>query len=408
LYELDDYHIFLALLGFAIAFSYWVPRFFAGREPAAASFLILFGALAFYVVPGMPLPLDPTSNPLFWEVTSELAIITALFGVGLRIDNIFVARNWRPTVRLLAIAMPLTIGAVTLLGWQVAGMTLAGAVLLGAALAPTDPVLAGDLQVGPPLKGREHPIRFALTTEAGLNDGLAFPFVWLGLLIAAEGVSPGTLAAEWLARDVVYRIAVGAVSGAIIGWLIGKVIFSIPRSNPLARTESGVVAMAGVLVGYGFTELLEGYGFIAAFMTGLVLRRFEERHVFHTRLHVFSESIEHALTAIVLFALGGALPALWPMLDLPHFLIGSMLIFVIRPMAGWISLYGTDLPVAERAIIAFYGIRGLGSIYYLSYAAGHVEFVNEPQLWAMVGYTIVASTIVHGFTAGIVIKRLDV
>jgi NhaP-type Na+/H+ or K+/H+ antiporter len=398
----------LALLGFAIAFSYWVPRFFAGREPAAASFLILFGALAFYVVPGMPLPLDPTSNPLFWEVTSELAIITALFGVGLRIDNIFVARNWRPTVRLLAIAMPLTIGAVTLLGWQVAGMTLAGAVLLGAALAPTDPVLAGDLQVGPPLKGREHPIRFALTTEAGLNDGLAFPFVWLGLLIAAEGVSPGTLAAEWLARDVVYRIAVGAVSGAIIGWLIGKVIFSIPRSNPLARTESGVVAMAGVLVGYGFTELLEGYGFIAAFMTGLVLRRFEERHVFHTRLHVFSESIEHALTAIVLFALGGALPALWPMLDLPHFLIGLMLIFVIRPMAGWISLYGTDLPVAERAIIAFYGIRGLGSIYYLSYAAGHVEFVNEPQLWAMVGYTIVASTIVHGFTAGIVIKRLDV
>ncbi|HSN72289.1 MAG TPA: cation:proton antiporter [Steroidobacteraceae bacterium] len=407
MYEFDDYHIFLVLLGCGIAFSYWVPRFFLGREPAAATFLILGGAAAFYIVPGMPLPIDPTANPLFWEVTSELAVITALFGVGLRIDDVFAA-NWRPTVRLLAIAMPLTIGAVALLGWSVAGMTVAGAVLLGAALAPTDPVLAGDLQVGPPLMGRERPIRFALTTEAGLNDGLAFPFVWLGLLIAADGVSPGSWALEWFARDVVYRIAVGTVSGAAIGWLVGQVVFSIPRGNPLARTESGVVAMAGVLVGYGLTELLEGYGFIAAFMTGLVLRRVEERHEFHTRLHAFSESIEHALTAVILFALGGALPALWPMLDLTYVLIGLALIFVIRPLAGWLSLYRTDLRPAERAIIGFYGIRGVGSIYYLSYAAGHIEFVNEPQLWAMVGYTILASTIVHGFTAGVVVRRWKV
>lgn len=406
MYELDPYHVFLALIGCCIVASYWLPRFFLGREPAASSFLILGGALSFYAVPGMPLPLDPTTQPLFWEITSELAVITALFGAGLRIDNIFVAANWKPTVRLLAIAMPLTIAAVALLGWGMAGMTLAGAVLLGAALAPTDPVLAGDLQVGPPLEGGEHPTRFTLTTEAGLNDGLAFPFVLLGLLIALEGFAPGSWGVEWLLRDVVYRITVGAVAGAAIGWLIGRITFSIPRTNALASTESGVVAMAGVLVGYGATELLEGYGFIAAFMTGLILRRAEAQHAFHKRLHVFSESIEHALTAVILVALGGALPALWAALDLRYAAMGLMLIFVIRPAAAWISLYRTRLSRGERAVVSFYGIRGIGSIYYLSYAAGHVELINESQLWAMVGYTILASTMVHGFTAGVVVKRI--
>ena len=167
--------------------------------------------------------------------------------------------------------MPLTIAAVAFAGWAIGGLTIAGAVLLAAVLAPTDPVLAGDLQVGRPLEGGEHPVRFALTTEAGLNDGLAFPFVLLGLVIAAEGFAPGSWGLEWLARDVVYRIVVGALSGAGIGWLLGKITFNIPRENELARTESGVVAFAGVLVGYGVTELLEGYGFVAAFMTGLDL-----------------------------------------------------------------------------------------------------------------------------------------
>jgi NhaP-type Na+/H+ or K+/H+ antiporter len=406
LYEFDPYHVFLALVGCGVAVAYWLPRFLRGREPAASAFLILGGAISFYAVPGMPFPFDPVEDPLFWEVTSELAVITALFGAGLRIDDIFVPSNWRATVRLLVVAMPLTIAAVAVAGVWVGNMTLAGAILLGAALAPTDPVLAGDLQVGPPLAGREHRTRFTLTTEAGLNDGLAFPFVLLGLLVASKGFSPTEWGLEWLGRDVIYRITVGALAGGAVGWLIGKVTFSIPRRNPLAETESGVVAMAGVLVGYGATELLEGYGFIAAFTTGLVFRRVEQEHPFHTRLHVFSESVEHALTALILFALGGALPGLWPALDLRYFAIGLALILVIRPIAGWIALSGTGFARQERAVISFYGIRGIGSIYYLSYAAGHLEFINEPQLWAMVGFTILASTLIHGFTAGHALNRL--
>jgi NhaP-type Na+/H+ or K+/H+ antiporter len=155
------------------------------------------------------------------------------------------------------------------------------------------------------------------------------------------------------------------------------------------------------------TELVEGYGFIAAFMTGLILRRAEEQHEFHRRLHGFTESIEHALTALLLVMLGGALPVLWPALDWRYLAIGALLILVIRPIVGWLSLLGTRLTRRDRAIVSFYGIRGIGSIYYLAYATGHVELVNENEIWAMVAFTILGSTIVHGLTAGVVIDRVD-
>ncbi|HEX8511983.1 MAG TPA: cation:proton antiporter [Allosphingosinicella sp.] len=405
-FGLNPYHLSLAAIGAGILVAYWLPRFFSGREPAASALLILAGALSLPLIPGMPAAIDPRETPRLWELTSELAVIIALFGTGLRIDNLTDYRRWRPTVRLLAVVMPLTIGAVALLGWWLAGMTLAGALLLGAVLAPTDPVLAGDVQVGPPTEGGEHPVRFALTTEAGLNDGLAFPFVYLGLLIAAQGFAPAEWGAEWLGRDVFYRIAVGALAGAAIGWLLGKLLFTIPRSNVLADTGSGVLALAGVLVCYGVTELLEGYGFIAVFITGLVLRRAETGHKFHSRLHGFNEAIEHGLTAVLLVLIGGVLPVLWPELDWKHIVLALALVLVIRPLGGWIGLAGTDLLPRERFVVAAYGVRGIGSIYYLAYATSHLEFVNEGQLWATIAFTILVSTLVHGLTAGTAVERV--
>ena len=405
-FGLSPYHFAMAAVGVAIVLAYWLPRFFSGREPAASALLILFGFVAFTFVPGMPGVPDPRAAPRIWELTSELAVIVALFGTGLRIDNLRDYPHWRPTIRLLIVVMPLTILSVALLGWALAGMTLAGAMLLGAVLAPTDPVLAGDVQVGPPTEGGEHPVRFSLTAEAGLNDGLAFPLVYLGLILAAEGFAPGSWALEWLARDVVYRIAIGVACGVGIGWLLGRVLFVIPTRNVLADTGSGVLALAGVLVCYGFTELVEGYGFIAAFVTGLTLRRVEEKHEFHGKLHGFNEAIEHALTALLLVLIGGALPVLWPELAWQYVAIGLALIFVIRPLSGWLALSGTELLPRERFVVAAFGVRGIGSIYYLGYATSHLEFVNEGALWATIAFTIAISTIVHGLTAGTAVERV--
>ena len=258
MFEFADYHLILVGIGAAIILAYWLPRFVSGREPAASALLIGFGWAAFALVPGMPPPIDPLQSPKIWEYVSELCVIVGLFGAGLRIDKLRGLAHWRPTVRLLLVAMPLTIGAMALLGWAVAGMTLAGALLLGAVLAPTDPVLAGDVQVGPPLEGGEHPVRFALTTEAGLNDGLGFPFVYLALAAAAVGGLNAGVIGEWLWRDVIYRIVVGGVGGVAVGWLLGRILFGWPRENALAKSESGVIALAGVLAAYGITELVEG------------------------------------------------------------------------------------------------------------------------------------------------------
>lgn len=405
MFEFSSYHVLLAGLGLAIVLAYWLPRFFSGREPAASALLIGLGWLLFGWIDGMPEAISPISAPKPWEIVSELCLIVGLFGVGLRIDQVARLPQWGPTVRLLAIAMPLTIVAVAAIGWQAGGLTLAGALLLGSVLSPTDPVLAGDVQVGRPTEGGEHPVRFTLTTEAGLNDGLAFPFVHLSLAIGAASVLTPELFGVWAARDVAYRIVVGALCGIAVGWLLGKVLFHVPRENALAKTEAGVFALAGVFIAYGLTELAEGYGFIAAFVAGVRLRRTESDHAFHVRLHDFSETVEHALTAMLLIGLGAAMPALMKTLDMTSVLIATALVLVVRPATGLLSLAGSRMRRRERLVVAFYGVRGMGSIYYLSYAGSHMELTNEAQLWAITAFTILMSTVLHGFSAAFAVER---
>ena len=398
----DPYHILLAGCGIAIILGYWLPRYFHGREPAASGLLIIGGLAVFGLLPGVPDALNPIENPRVWELASEFAVIIALFGTGIRIDRIRGHGLWGATVRLLVIAMPLCIIGVVALGLGV-GLSLAGAVLLAAVLAPTDPVLAADVQVGPPLEGGEHPVRFALTTEAGLNDGLAFPFVYLAIFIVGATGGVSDWIGEWLGFYVVYKILVGAAAGAAAGWVLGRILFTLPHKNPLAEAGTGVIALAGVLVTYGLTELIEGYGFIAAFFMGVVLRRTEAEHEYHGRLHSFSSALEHSVTAILLVLLGGAIPALLGYLDWQHALLGVVLVFLIRPMSGMLALVGNPMSLRQRGVVAFYGVRGIGSIYYLAYAGGQLDLIDEGALWATVTFTILLSTIVHGFSAGSVV-----
>ncbi|HYI06132.1 MAG TPA: cation:proton antiporter, partial [Reyranella sp.] len=352
----EPIHVLFAATGGSLLLAYWLPKLIFSRPPATSAILILFGMLGSILFPDAFSGLDPTTNPEIWELTTEIVVIVVLFATGLRIDDLGGWPLWRPTLGLLAVTMPLTIAAVAALGWMLTGLTLAGALLLGAVLAPTDPVLAGDIQVGPPREGREHPVRFTLTTEAGLNDGLAFPFVYLALHVAAGGFDAAALA-TWLAWDVLYRIVVGAVLGGAIGWVIGRILFAFPSWNTLAETGPGVLALAGVLLSYGLVELAEGYGFIAAFVSGVAVRRAEEMHALHSRLHQFSAAVESAATATLLVLLGGVMPALWPQLDWRHGVVGFGLLLVIRPVAGALGLLGSARSSRERTIIAFYGVR---------------------------------------------------
>jgi NhaP-type Na+/H+ or K+/H+ antiporter len=392
-----DYHDFLLFAGLAIFGAYWLPRFVSGREPAASALLIAAGLACALLLGDAPPLFNPIADPEWWEILSELTVIVALFATGMRIDVIRPFARWRATWPLLAVAMPLCIGAMVLAGLA-AGWPLASALLLGAVLAPTDPVLAGDVQVGAPSEGGEHPVRFALTTEAGLNDGLAFPFVYLALAVAA-GFSAGDML-HWVAYDVVYRIAAGVAAGLVAGWTLGQVVFRVPSGNMLAATGSGVLALAGVLVCYGLAEFIHGYGFISCFVGGVVFRRIEVEHKFHGNLHLFNLAIEHALTSILLLMTGAALGTYASWVRWEHVAIAASLIFVVRPLSGWLALTGAGLPPRERFVTAAFGVRGIGSLYYLAFAAGAMQVPALADLWLTVLVTIALSALVHGLTAG--------
>jgi NhaP-type Na+/H+ or K+/H+ antiporter len=392
-----SYHDFLLYAGVAIVTAYWLPRFVSGREPAASALLIAAGAICALSLAEPPPLFMPISDPGLWEILSEMTVIVALFATGMRLDIVRPFTRWRVTWRLLAVAMPLTIAAMVLVGLA-AGWPLASALLLGAVLAPTDPVLAGDVQVGPPTEGGEHPVRFALTTEAGLNDGLAFPFVYLAL--AAVAGLTGTEFVSWFGYDLVYRILAGTIAGVVAGWGLGQVVFRWPARNVLADTGSGVLALAGVLICYGLAEIVHGYGFIACFVGGLAFRRVEVAHSFHGNLHVFNLAIEHALTAVLLLMTGAALGTYWAQVTWEHVAIAAALVFAIRPLVGWVTLAGTGLPPRERFVTAAFGVRGIGSIYYLAFAAGATQMPVLADLWLVVLVTIALSAMIHGFSAG--------
>jgi NhaP-type Na+/H+ or K+/H+ antiporter len=314
--------------------------------------------------------------------------------------------------RLLGIAMPLTILVTATLGWWWLGLGPAAALLLGAALAPTDPVLASDVQVGPPRSGEEDEVRFGLTAEAGLNDGLAFPFVNLAIAAAlAAGTADawtGTLAG-WVLVDVAWKLAAGAGIGWVAGRVLGWATFRAHARARLARTGDGFVALGIMLLVYGLTEMARGYGFVAVFVAALVLRAAEREHDYHDTMHAFIEQAERLLMMLTLVLFGGVIAqGLFTALSWAEVAVSVAVVFLVRPVLGWVSLIGLSWPRRDRALIAFLGIRGIGSFYYIAYALNHAPFADGVQLWSVVGFVVLLSVVVHGVTVTPLMRGLDV
>ena len=348
---------------------------------------------------------DPRTWDTATERLTELVVIISLMGAGLKLDRPLGWRRWASTWRLLAVAMPLTIAAVAWLGVAGLGFSLAMALLLGAAMAPTDPVLAADVQVGPPQSGDEDEVRFGLTSEAGLNDALAFPFVHLAILAAAGGLATTEGLTDWLTIKVGWKLAAGLGVGVACGLVFGRLIFR--RHEAETRFGDGLVALAATLLAYAATELAHGYGFLAVFVCGLTLRAWERDHDFHQEMHDFSDQIERLLMMLLLVLFGGALAnGLLASLTWTDVLIGLAVVFVVRPIAGMVAMIGSRQPMRERLLLAFLGIRGVGSVYYVAYGLNHGEFGNSERLWAVVGFIILVSILVHGVTAAPLLQRL--
>jgi NhaP-type Na+/H+ or K+/H+ antiporter len=406
-----DFPVVYTAAGAALLVAAALPRLLSRLPLSPAMVFVAAGFLASFL-PGAS-TVDPLAELVAVEHLTELCVIVSLMGVGLAIDRPLSWRGWGSAWRLLGIAMPLIIASTAALGWLLLGLPFAAALLLGAVLAPTDPVLASDVRVGEPTDDphSEDELRFALSSEAGLNDGLAFPFVWAAILAAgasAAGASAGWVAG-WLAWELIGKVVVGAAVGAAIGLLLGRLAFGAPvASLRFSETAEAVVALSAVFLSYGLAELVGGYGFLAVFATALALRSQERGHEFRLALHSFIGRLERILTLGLLLAFGFALGAgLLAAATLWVVVLALLVVLVVRPAIGLLSLVGAQLRPPDRSSIAFFGVKGIGSFYYLAFALNTASFAAADLLLAAVACTVLVSVVVHGATATPVLLRID-
>ncbi len=375
-----------------------------------------------YILFSLPIGL-PSFNPaqdgfdaVALEYATEFIVIASLAAAGISIDRPVSWENWKQILPLLLIAMPITIVGVSLLGWWALGLAPASAILLGAALAPTDPVLARSVQVGPPGEEQRHDVRFSLTAEAGLNDGLAFPFTYLA--IAAVGMSAlGGWTLEWLAFDVVFRIVVGCALGFAVGRLGSWYVFEREADDPVEdeddeaprySTSEGLIVLGTLLLAYGAAELAEGYGFLAVFVAAVTARQRENASRYHRISHHFIDQIEQIVLVAVLFGFGAMLASgVLDNLTVTAAIVALLLVFVIRPLSGLLAETRSGLPWAGKLAIAFLGVRGMGSIYYTAYGQTHADFDQLGIIWATVSFAILVSIVVHGIASAPIIRAIE-
>lgn len=353
-------------------------------------------------------PLGSEMQAVIITHATELIVIVSLTAAGLAIDLKAGWKRWGATWRLLGIAMPLTILALIGLGFW-AGLGVAGAVLLGAALAPTDPVLARSVQVGSPGQ-KEDPTRIALTAEAGLNDGLAFPFVWAAIALAA-GTFNWT---EFLAYDVLYRVAAGAAIGWGVGWVITRLLVSRLGDAANERSSPLIVILAATFIAYGLAEFAHAYGFLSVFIAARSGRHHDQdrkvrdtgEEAYANDVHESADQIEGILMVLLLLWFGTFVAAeLWHQWRWSDIIIALSLLFIVRPLAGWIAMLGFARPRAERFKMAFFGIRGMGTIFYIAYAQTHAQFDDIDAVWRIAGLCILISVLMHESLAGWLFNR---
>lgn len=383
--------------------------------------------------------LDPIADAGLIELLTELAVIVSLFTAGLKLRAPIRSPRWRRPIRLAFVSMPATVGLIAVAGSVGLGLPIGAAVLLGAVLAPTDPVLASDVQVEHPTDRDE--LRFSLTGEAGFNDGTAFPFVMLGLgLLGLNEL--GELGGRWVVVDLAWAVTGGLVVGTVLGTLIARVVLYLRRTHREAVGLDEFLCLGLIGLSYGVALLLGTYAFLAVFAAGLAVRRIERTTTdagaagdrlddeairrpalgedpdkvavdeaggaafMASELLTFNERLER-IGEVGVVVIIGALASTTPVpMELVWF--APLLFLVIRPIAVTVGLVGSGSSGPLLAMIAWFGIRGIGSLYYLSFAIVHG--VNGDEGTRLVGLTlwiIVISIVLHGVSVTPIVRRYE-
>lgn len=366
---------------------------------------------------------NPLKESALLEVLTEVAVLISLFSAGVKMPVPFTFARWRAPIMLATVSMTVTVAAVAAFAYYVLNLPLGAGVLLGAIVAPTDPVLATDVQIRHP--GDHDQLRFTITCEAGMNDGSAFPFVMLGMgMLGLHEI--GDYGINWLLLDVLWAtlsgIAIGVVAGVALARL-GWKLRSKPHKHELMDDFLGL-GLIGVV--YGLTTLVNGWGFLAVFFAAVALRQTELKLAKAAQVAfdssktqqsaraagkvqaeleppetvsegslVFKEHLERLSEVMLVLLIGGSLylnswtwEAVW---------LALFLFVIARPVSVIVGLLGTNTSWRIRGMTGWFGVRGIGSLYYLMYAIenGLPEALSL-QLIQMTLIVVTLSILLHG------------
>lgn len=366
---------------------------------------------------------NPVDEARLLETLTEIAVLVSLFSAGVKMPVPITRQRWMPAIRLAWLSMSLTVGLIAAFSYYVLGLPIGAGVLLGAILAPTDPVLATDVQVRHP--DDRDKLRFTLTCEAGMNDGAAFPFVMLGLgLLGMHDL--GDFGWRWLAVDVVWATLAAVAIGTLGGAALGRIGFMLRGRDPKHEVLDDLVGLGLIAVVYGLSVVFVAWGFLAVFFAGVALRqtelilcgahkdrqgllvpetancaKSEDKEGGDTPLTVSAESLvfkEHLerLSELTLVLLLGGMVSMqdwnWQTIATALFLF-----FIARPVSVMIGLLGSDTSIRTRCLTGWFGVRGIGSVYYLMYAINHglPQFLQRDMIQITV-VVIMLSILMHG------------
>ncbi|SDK89140.1 sodium/proton antiporter, CPA1 family [Salinimicrobium catena] len=399
---MKDHYLILAGLGLATLIMAWLPSLSQKIKVSSPIILLLVGFLLFSVDIPLLWP-DPLWNDQWLMYFSEIIVIISLMGAGLKIGAHYSWSSWKKPLLLVFLTMPICMVSAYLLGQYFLVLSVPSSLLLAAVLAPTDPVLAAEVQLKDPLEQEEdeNNIRFSLTAEAGLNDGIAYPFSYLAVLVAQAGSWAAFNFTDWLWDKFFLKIFLGIVIGFVIGRLIGFLLDRLYKYTGV-ETFVGFLALSLTITTYGISELLHGYGFLAVFFAGFSLRYYEKvSGDYKKKLHDFVHEVEHLLLVVWIILFGGSIMnGMLTLTDWRGITFAFIFVLLIRPLAGLIALAGVKESKRSKFAISFFGIRGIGSVFYLSWAMVQFDgFEYKNELYSITAYIILISIVLHGLTA---------
>ncbi len=353
---------------------------------------------------------NPLKQSALLEVLTEVAVLISLFAAGVKMPVPFKFSRWRGPILLATVSMVVTVFMVAEFAFYVLGLPLGAGILLGAILAPTDPVLATDVQIRHP--GDNDPLRLNLTCEAGMNDGSAFPFVMLGLgMLGLHDL--GDSGMRWLALDVLWATLAGIAIGVVAGFALAHLGWKLRGNSHKHQLMDDFLGLGLIGAVYGFAVAVNAWGFLAVFFAAVALRQTElklaedDQHALYgneAQLQtvsegalVFKEHLERLSEVVLVLLLGGMLYLnswTWAAVGLALFIF-----LVARPVSVFVGIFITHTSWRMRGLTGWFGVRGIGSLYYLMYAIqGGLPESLALQLTQMTLIVVTLSIVLHGIS----------